>query len=65
MVKVFIERERRRVEQAHDGTIMELLALLGINAETVVVVKNGAIVAEDERCAGDDEVKLLSVISGG
>jgi len=65
MVKVFIEREKRSVEQEFSGRIRELLARLSVNAETVVVVKNGEVVSEDERCSGRDELKLLSVISGG
>ena len=65
MVKVFIEREKRDVEEKFSGRISELLAKLHVNAETVVVVKNGEVVSEEERCGGDDELKLLSVISGG
>lgn len=65
MVKVFIEREKRSLEEEFSGRISALLEKVGVNAETVVVVKNGEVVSEDERCAGDDEIRLLSVISGG
>jgi sulfur carrier protein ThiS len=65
MVTVFLEREKRSVERDFSGTIRTLLAQLGVNVETVVVVKNGEVVSEDEKCSGKDELKLLSVISGG
>ncbi len=65
MVTVFIERERRELEQDFSGRISELLELLKVNKETVVVVKNGEVVSEQERCGEGDELKLLSVISGG
>lgn len=65
MVKVFLEREKRSVSEPFDGRIRDLLARLHVNPETIVVVKNGEVVGEDERCQDDDELKLLSVISGG
>jgi sulfur carrier protein len=65
MVRIFIEREKRRVEKEFAGRIRDLLNSLGLNPETVIVVKNGEVVSEEERCGSDDELKLLSVISGG
>lgn len=65
MVTLFIEREQRREEVEFSGRIATLLAEHQINPETVVVVKNGEVVAENERCGADDEIKCLSVISGG
>jgi len=65
MVVLHIERERRREERDFDGKISTLLDELNINKETVVVVKNGTVVSEAERCSGDDELQVLSVISGG
>ena len=65
MVKVYLEREKETIEKEFSGKIKELLSELNINKETIVVVKNGEVVSEDERCEGDDELKLLSVVSGG
>ncbi len=65
MVRVFIEREKRTADEKFAGPIRELLGRLGLDPETVVVVKNGEVVTEDERCGERDEVKLLSVVSGG
>lgn len=65
MVTIFIEREKRTERLAFSGRITELLERLDVNPETIVVVKNGDVVAESERCEGEDELQLLSVISGG
>jgi len=65
MITVFIEREHRELKQDFSGKILVLLDALGVNKETVVVVKNGEVVSEQERCGKGDELKLLSVISGG
>lgn len=65
MVTIHIERERRDEERDFSGRIKELMAELKVNPATVVVVKNGEVVSEEERCEGADELKFLSVISGG
>ncbi len=65
MVRIWIEREDlTRTEQFH-GRIRDLLDRLGVNPDTVVVVKNGEVVTEEDACTDDDELKLLSVVSGG
>ena len=65
MVTVFRERENETSEHDFSGKIKDLLAEIGVNKETIVVTKNGEVVSEDEPCEGKDELKLLSVISGG
>lgn len=63
-MKVFVERFREEKELVA-SSVGELLSLLELNPETVLVVKNGVLVTEDELLADQDEVKVLSVISGG
>ncbi|MBR9692952.1 MoaD/ThiS family protein [Candidatus Woesearchaeota archaeon] len=65
MVSVYLEREKETIEKEFSGKIKNLLSELNVNKETIVVVKNGEVVSEDERCEGKDELKLLSVVSGG
>ncbi len=65
MVTLFIEREKRAEKLAYDGSISGLLNKFKINPSTVIVVKNNAVVTEDANVKGDDDVKVLSVISGG
>ncbi len=46
-------------------SVRRLLERLGLLPETVVVVKNGEIVTEDEMLDPGDEVELIRVVSGG
>lgn len=64
-MKLFNEKSQESKDLDFEGTLKELLALEGVNPTTVVLVKNGEVVLDDERVGGDDDVKLLSVISGG
>ncbi|MFH1400620.1 MAG: MoaD/ThiS family protein [Nanoarchaeota archaeon] len=64
-MRITIERTGEVIERAFEGTISSLLLELGIKAETTVAVKNKQIVTDDEKVGGEDEVQILSVISGG
>ena len=64
-VKISIERTRELIEKDFSGPAKELLALLNINLEEVLIIKNGSLVTEDEELSNDDDIKLLSVVSGG
>ncbi len=64
-MKIFIEKENRHAVIKFSGTASKLLEKLSINPESVLVVKNNNLIAEDEKVGNDDEVKILSVISGG
>ncbi len=48
-----------------EGTVADLLTTLKIRAETVIVVRNGEVLTEDEALANSESIRLLSVISGG
>lgn len=63
-MKVFIERtnEYREVEAK---TVKEALEKLKINPTTVIVSKNNELVTDETRINDRDEIKILSVISGG
>ncbi len=63
-MKIYIERinEYKEVEAS---TIKEVLEKLKINPTTVLISKNNELVTEDAKLNENDEIKLLSVISGG
>lgn len=63
-MKVYIERDNRAVNE-NANTVAGLLEKLKINPVTVIVVKNGCLVTEDEKLSAKDKVKILSVVSGG
>ena len=66
-VNVFIERENKKVKigLGENSTASDLLALLRLNPVTVIVARNSELVLENERLKNGDEIKILSVISGG
>jgi len=47
------------------GTVLELLDKLKINPETVIVTKNNELVNQEEKLNDKDDIKILSVVSGG
>ena len=46
-------------------TVMQLLKRVDLLPENVLVVRNGKLVTEDQHLTSGDEVKIVSVISGG
>ncbi|MBI2148847.1 MoaD/ThiS family protein [Candidatus Woesearchaeota archaeon] len=63
-MKIYIEKtdEYKEVEAS---TVKELLEKLKINPTTILVTKNNELVTEEEKLTNKDEIKILSVISGG
>ena len=64
MIKVFIEKENKTVNIEADN-VKEVLNKLNINPETVLFSRNNELVLLETKLSNDDELKLLSVISGG
>ncbi len=64
-MKVFIERSSKTTEMKFSGTAVQLVKKLKLNPEEVLVVKNDVLVTEEEKISDNDNVKVLSVISGG
>ncbi|MGV8141530.1 MAG: MoaD/ThiS family protein [Candidatus Woesearchaeota archaeon] len=68
-MKVYIEKDSKSLDiklkrsERIDGK--KLLAKLKINPSSVILVKNDEVVLEDEILENDDEIKILSVVSGG
>lgn len=65
-IKVFIERySETKVIDRDVKNISELLKELNFNPETVVTARNNELVTLDAKLKDGDEVRILSVISGG
>lgn len=64
-MKIFVEKENKLIEKTFEGIASSLLTELDIILEDVLIIRNGELVTEDEFLNNDDEIKLLSVISGG
>ena len=63
-MKVYLEKENKH-KTCKAGTCKELLEKLHINPNTVIVIKNGIPIMEEEKLKKNDDIKLLSVVSGG
>tara|TARA_Y100000310_G_scaffold177051_1_gene177151 strand:- start:6159 stop:6368 length:210 start_codon:yes stop_codon:yes gene_type:complete len=66
-IKVYIEREEKTKTVSLDGipTVRMLLEHLKINPVTVITTKNGEVCEADEMLSSRDNVKIISVVSGG
>ena len=64
-MKIYIEKTDKLIglKGIRDGK--ELLEKLDINPQTVILTKNDEVILEDEELSESDEIKILSVISGG
>lgn len=67
MIEVVVNGERRTVPAG--ATLLELLALLGLDPRAVVVEHNRKVVRRPElaaeRLAADDAVELVHFVGGG
>jgi sulfur carrier protein ThiS len=64
-MKVFVERTRESKSIQFEGTVNLLLESLGINPEEVLVTRGDELLTESDSVSNSDNIKLLSVISGG
>lgn len=64
-MEITIEKTKSTVIYDKACTAQELLKHLQINPATVLIVKNGEVILPDEALSETDEIKLLSVVSGG
>lgn len=46
-------------------TVNQMLKYLKLLPESVLVLRNGHLIAEDQKLQAGDEVKIVSVVSGG
>ena len=64
-MKVLLRNPRREVEMQGPLSVHAMLNKLGVNRESVLVLRNGTLVPGDEQLADLDEVEVRPVISGG
>lgn len=66
-INVFYNREdkEKTIELDDNSSVKDLLNKMKINPVTVIVSKDDNIVSEEEQIKDNDNIKIISVISGG
>ncbi|GEM_PF-2448595 len=65
-MQIFIEREKKNIVLDVDKiTGSMLVSQLGLRISEVLIIRNDEIVTEDILLQKEDNIKILSVISGG
>jgi|TARA_B100001964_G_C14219448_1_gene594505 sulfur carrier protein ThiS len=66
-IHVYYDRENKEktIELAGNSLVKNLLDKMKINPVTVIVSKDDTVVTEDEKLNDKDNIRLISVISGG
>jgi sulfur carrier protein len=57
--------DNKEKEMDFKGRISDLLDSLSLNPETLVVLKNGKVVSEDEKAGNNDILEIISAVSSG
>jgi sulfur carrier protein len=64
-VKVRLRNPDREVELAGPRRVRDLLTDLGIDPDTVLVIRDRELLTREDRVADDDRIEVRPVISGG
>jgi sulfur carrier protein ThiS len=65
-MKIYIEKDNRSLDLKKDNINgKKLLEELRINPSSIILVKNNEVVLDDEVLEDKDDIKILSVVSGG
>lgn len=63
MIKVRYRKQEWELEG--EFTVRQAVEKVGLNLESVLVVRDGELIVEDTKLRGGDEIRLVAVISGG
>ena len=64
-MKVRLRNPEREVEVAGPKRVKQLLDELGVNPDTVLVIRDKTLITREDRIDNADEVEIRPVISGG
>ena len=64
-MKVKLRNPDREVEVAGEHKVHDLLGELGINPDTVLVIRKRELLTREDRVGQQDEIEVRPVISGG
>ena len=64
-MKVTLRNPDRAIDLPGGRPIREVLDELGINGDTVLVIRDGELVTRHDHVGDDDDLEIRPVISGG
>lgn len=64
-MKVLIRHQKREVDVAGRRRVRDVLAELGINPETVLVIRGAQLLTHDVQVGEHETIELRPVVSGG
>ena len=66
-INIFVDKENKTksIGLEKNSTVLDLLKKMNINPVAVIVSRNNELILEDEKLNNEDDIKILSVISGG
>jgi sulfur carrier protein len=64
-MRVLIRHQKREVEVTGRRRVRDVLSELGINPETVLVIRGAQLLTHDASVGEDDTIELRPVVSGG
>ena len=64
-MKVLIRHQKREVEVAGRRRVREVLVELGVNPESVLVIRGAQLLTHDTQVSDEDTIELRPVVSGG
>jgi sulfur carrier protein ThiS len=64
-MRIKLRNPDREVEVSGLRTVRDVLSELGIDPDTVLVIRDRALITREERLADADEIEVRPVISGG
>lgn len=64
-MKVLIRHQKRELEVRGRHRVRDLLAELGINPESVLVIRGAQLLTHDTQVGDEDTIELRAVVSGG
>jgi sulfur carrier protein ThiS len=64
-MKVYDEKDNKWIKIEFEGKVKDLMQELNLNIENYLIVRGDEAITEEDKVKNSDEIKLLSVVSGG
>jgi len=64
-MQIILPNRSVRILSCDPLTVEQILVQLGMNATTVIVIKNGKVIPEDDIVGKNDEIRIIRVAHGG